>query len=399
MFGRSLSSSFVYADNTSDPRHDVTRYWYHKGFVEGLKRARAPSSADENIESLTYDLSETRVRLEETQVKLSDTAETLGEFLKPLVDRPTETYNNGVDANARGPPSMFPSPQPGAVPIQPANSPPPTSEMAPEDCPPPAPSPRRRIQHSRPIRREYVELARSWIPGYYSTSSNSALVSHSVDNALEDLFRTAQAGNERSMALVKALCREAHATPPEQKTYGQRRILSGWRNPFNHSQSSQNSGSPPDHLVNPQYNDPPEVWVAYYTRYPKSLPRGVRVDPRTGAPFLGDVTASRLLARLRPTSPQYRAEFNIAMTKLFITKGQYAELIRDGVVQIPRPTVDYQPFDPGCSREEPINMIEVAQHYSRCGVSVKTVETNVEFWVVEYAKRKQDTSDTRVSTL
>ncbi|KAJ3752680.1 hypothetical protein EV360DRAFT_75145 [Lentinula raphanica] len=397
MPGSQTSSSSVDAGNTSAsrPHSDVMLYqWFHRGFVEGLKRARAPSLADETFEALAYDLSETRVHLEETQAKLSDTTESFRDvqtYLKYHMNPGLGGAFNATGSSARtsGLGSPLHQLEPGALNTHSELSPP--SHEVNTDHQQPAWSSRCHTQpwrhpSTRPIRREFVELARASIPGYYSTSA-SELVSHSVDNALGNLFGTAQAGNEQSIALVKALCREAHATQPERKTYGQRRILRDWRNPFNHSQPSPISGSQPIHVVNPQRNDPPAVWVEYYTRYPKSLPRGVRVNPRTGAPFLEDVTASRLLARLRPTSSLYRTEFNIAMTKLFITKGQYAEFIRDGVVQIPQPTVDYQPFDPGCSRKEPINIVEVAQHYSKCGVSIETVETNVEFWVVEYMKQ------------
>lgn len=59
--------------------------WFHKGFVEGLKRARAPSETDQNFENLAYDLAETQVKLEETQTKLDDTAQVLGGLLYLLL--------------------------------------------------------------------------------------------------------------------------------------------------------------------------------------------------------------------------------------------------------------------------------------------------------------------------
>ncbi|KAJ3792800.1 hypothetical protein GGU11DRAFT_467298 [Lentinula aff. detonsa] len=338
-----------------------------------------------------YDLAETQFQLQETQSKLSDATETLGELQNTFRDViGVKGLSNDGDARTASPSSpCSPLPQTQAPTIRTyAESLQPLAAFH-----PPPSSSRRRVQLSRPpggrlINRSYIETARVSIPGYYSENSSEAVCS-TIDAALTRLFIKARAGNEYSTALVKALCREAHGTPPERKTYGQKYILSQWRNPSNLPHGLHLSNNP-SHLINPQHNDPPEAWIAYYTQYPKSLPKGVRVNPETGAPIFGDIVASRLLARLRPNISQLRAEFNIVMINLFTQRGQYRRMIRENLVNIPQAAVNYQPFEPGCREEAegPIAVLDVARHYSNCGVSIEVVESYVESWAEEYAKKK-----------
>ncbi|KAJ3814836.1 hypothetical protein F5876DRAFT_31935, partial [Lentinula aff. lateritia] len=216
---------------------------------------------------------------------------------------------------------------------------------------------------------------------------------------LGTLIQKAHDGDERSVSLIKLLCREAHATPPERKTHGQRYVLARWRNPSfcprrgrSNTNPSFTSNPHQTQIINPQSNDPPEAWIAYYTRYPKSLPKGVRVNSKTGAPLFGDIVASRLLARLRPTASQYRAEFNIAMINLFIHRGQFRQMVQDGQIQIPRIANIYQPFEPEGRIEqgELISVFDVVLHYAKCGVSIEDVENYVEPWTEVYAKQKYE---------
>ncbi|KAF8831360.1 hypothetical protein F5879DRAFT_920642 [Lentinula edodes] len=364
--------------------------WFHKGFVEGLKRARAPSETDQNFENLAYDLAETQVKLEETQTKLDDTAQVLGEVQK-LFREEIIVSSQGSDNNNDCTPSTNSSPTSPSLqstrtyaeslqlPITPVATP---------------LSARRALTLSnrRPNSRSSYEA----IPDYYSTSEASQT---SVDAALGTLIQKAHDGDERSISLIKVLCREAHGTPPERKTYGQRYILARWRNPSfcprrGRSNTNPSSTSNPHlpQLINPQSNDPPEAWIAYYTRYPKSLPKGVRVNSKTRAPLFGDIVASRLLARLRPTASQYRAEFNVAMINLFIHRGQFRQMVQDGQIQIPRIADIYQPFEPEGRIEQGqlISVLDVARHYAKCGVSIEDVENYVEPWTEEYAKQKYE---------
>ncbi|KAJ4495620.1 hypothetical protein C8R41DRAFT_918741 [Lentinula lateritia] len=360
--------------------------WFHKGFVEGLKRARAPSESDEKFEDLAYDLAETQVKLEETQTKLDDMTEVLGEKLfREEINENSRGVNNNINCttstNSYPSSTSLPSTRTYAESLQQSITPVATSLSARRAIP---------LSNQRPNSRRSSEA----IPGYYSTSEASQT---SVDAALGTLIEKAHGGDERSISLIKFLCREAHGTPPERKTYGQRYILARWRNPSfcprrGRPNTNPSSTSNLHQLINPQSNDPPEAWIAYYTRYPRSLPKGVRVNSKTGAPLFGDIVASRLLARLRPTASQYRAEFNVAMINLFIHQGQFREMVHDGQIQIPPIADIYQPFEPDDKIEQGdlISVLDVARHYAKCGVSIEDVENYVEPWTEEYTKQKYE---------
>ncbi|KAJ4488030.1 hypothetical protein J3R30DRAFT_3432880 [Lentinula aciculospora] len=402
---KSSSSSMgtIATSRTASDSTDSKWLWFHKGFVEGLKRARSPSASDESFEGLSFELAETHLQLKETQMKLHDNVDALGEVLRTLPniieDRTTPSITSDGDTQTLSS-ARSPSPPRFQTASQTVRTPNESFTLVPH--PPTRPLFRIPALSRRPNTRNYIDIARESIPGYYSTS-NSEAVHASVDSALVYLFEKAREGDERAMYLIKALCRQAHGTPPEHKTYGQKHILSRWRNPSFlprrgdrsniHSISESTSQ---EILVNPQHNDPPEDWIKYYTRYPKSLPKGVRVDPTTNAPLYGDIVASRLLARLRPNSSQFRAEFNVAMVTLFINRGRFREMVKSRQIQL-CDVVAYRPYDPEdrsdselSELEGVISVLDIAKHYAKCGVSVEEVGRYIEPWVEEYAKVKYE---------
>ncbi|KAJ4465794.1 hypothetical protein C8J55DRAFT_493285 [Lentinula edodes] len=236
--------------------------------------------------------------------------------------------------------------------------------------------PSSRDRHLR-FRHRYQNAGAS-IPGYYS---NSEATEKSVDAALGTLMQHAHDGDERLLTLVQLLCSEAHGTPARRRTYGQRYVLSRWRNPLRACSNLHPL------LTNPKFDDPPTVWQEYYTQYIHALPKGVRINTETGVPVYGDVVASRLLARLRPSNSHYRAEFNIAVINLFIYRGQFRQLVQDGQVWIPHIADVYHTFQPeGRADWCTISVLDVARHFAKCGVSIEEIENFVEPWIEEFAK-------------
>ncbi|KAK7454517.1 hypothetical protein VKT23_011271 [Stygiomarasmius scandens] len=213
-----------------------------------------------------------------------------------------------------------------------------------------------------------------------------------VLKALRDLMRRAHSGDTEALFRVKAMCREAHATPTEQKTFAQKVILSEWRVPLEIRQASVASGRrPPPRqddvpgLVNPRLEDGVDVWYNYYCYYKSSLPRGVPQDA-AGRPVRSYLSASRTFARLRPPpdtpSPQ-RMEFITSMIKLFTTPGAYAITLRKERLEIAA-RKRFRPFvpQPGVA----ISTDEVAKHFASCGVNLMEARDELEPWAHEYEK-------------
>lgn len=229
-----------------------------------------------------------------------------------------------------------------------------------------------------------IRLADVGITCYYAAKPSEDERA-ALEAGLKRLFEAARSGHsERSFSLVKALCREAHGTETDQKTHGQNFILSHWRNP-NSPTSFPDSGQ----LINPVSTDPPEVWAEYFTRYPKTLPKGVRLDPEMGDPIFEDIVASRILAHLRPSLPMFRVEFSITMAALFSQPGEYSKLVFQHNLRI-SPSPKYHPFDAmsKADPEGPITSLDIARHYASNGISVKEAESIIEPWAQEYAKSR-----------
>ncbi|KAJ3928236.1 MAG: hypothetical protein NXY57DRAFT_964727 [Lentinula lateritia] len=391
--------------------------WFHKGFVEGLKQAPILSEPNEKIESLLFNFSEAQIELEETRTKLRDVTESLKGwwviYWNPVIGNDpasllvamqkhlqdeNHSTSEGASADVNGSSHSFPlapllqptmSYAESSWQSNPATSLSPMTYAESLQLSTAAPSPSARLASAPQANtRTFSQMVRVLVPGYYQDSEGTQ---GSVDAALRELITKAHEGDVRSLAFIKLLCREAHGTPADQKSYGQRYILTRWRNPTFYPRRGRSNidSTHPYHtpVTNPQRNDPPEMWTAFYTQHPRRLPKGVRLDPRTGVPLFGDIVASRLLALFRPTNPQHRAEFVVAMINLFVHRGRFKQMVQTRQVWIPQNPYAKQPFDHE-NKTNPITALDVAQHYARCGVSVKEVEIYIEPWTEEYAKQK-----------
>ncbi|KAJ3908799.1 hypothetical protein F5879DRAFT_918779 [Lentinula edodes] len=395
-----MSKSFPNATiNPTSANYNPEWLWFHKGFLEGLKQAPTLSEPDEKIESLLFNFAEAQIELEETRTKLRDVTEALEASLLVAMQKHLQDENHstseGASADVKGSSHSFPlAPllQPTMSYAESLRRSTPATSLSPMtyaeslQLSTAAPSPSARLASApQPNTRTFSQMVRILVPGYYQDSEGTQ---GSVDAALRELITKAHEGDARSFAFIKRLCREAHGTPADQKSYGQRYILTRWRNPTFYPRRGRSNidSTHPYHipLPNPQRNDPPETWTAFYTQHPRRLPKGVRLDPRTGVPLFGDIVASRLLALFRPTNPQYRAEFIVAMISLFVHRGQFKQMVQTGQVWIPQNSYAKQPFDHE-NKTNPITALDVAQHYARCGVSVKEVEIYVEPWTEDFA--------------
>jgi hypothetical protein len=200
-------------------------------------------------------------------------------------------------------------------------------------------------------------------------------------------------GNIEHYKKVKLLCTEAHLAK-EQKTDLQRYLLVKWKTPDwvkgSQSSSSNSVRTAPGPPTNPLYDDPPEVWVAYYAAFPASCPLGVRRDT-DGIPFLSDMRASRIMARLRPdmvldeqTTRAARMAFKeIAIRHLFSVPGRYHRVLTNKKIVI-APKVTYQHFmgQPG-----DITLERVAIHFAICGISFAVADSDLEPWAAECVAR------------
>ncbi|KAJ7667393.1 hypothetical protein B0H17DRAFT_852586, partial [Mycena rosella] len=208
--------------------------------------------------------------------------------------------------------------------------------------------------------------------------------------------RAHQPGNDDALAKVKMLCAEAHQTPREEKTELQRYILANWRNPEPSATAERSVSPPPPPMLlpnqallppranNPRMEDPVEVWHAYLTTHQGSWPRGVRREA-DGSPHLGDLKASRTVARLRPAigdkgDTTARTEFMACVAQLFASPGMYQDLLRrHGLAAAP--IVAYRPHR---ATQFSITAAEVARHFAAAGVSVEEAVAELEPWAQEY---------------
>ncbi|KAF5367112.1 hypothetical protein D9758_004031 [Tetrapyrgos nigripes] len=229
-------------------------------------------------------------------------------------------------------------------------------------------------------RRQHLQLS---LDGNDPTMPNQRVL-----DALRELMRRAHQGDVAALNQVKRLCREAHATPSEHKTYAQNFVLSEWRNPLNSAPGRRpvlaHDNGP--HIINPRIDDPVAVWFRYFCVYKSSWPRGVRQDGH-GQPVWSDLSASRTFARLRPspeTPSPYRIEFVASMTKLFTTRGGYELTLRKEGYRI-SPTRDFRPFEP--KENAPITTDTVACHFSACGVTLEEACKEIEPWAIQYERK------------
>ncbi|THV02805.1 hypothetical protein K435DRAFT_962779 [Dendrothele bispora CBS 962.96] len=213
-----------------------------------------------------------------------------------------------------------------------------------------------------------------------------------IRKTLLNLMNKAHAGDMDALHRVKSLCREAHATPTDRKTFAQKVLLSEWRVPPEVRSANVASGRRPaprpddgPGLVNPRLEDPIDVWFNYYCNYKSSLPRGVPQDAH-GRPLRSYLSASRTFARLRPVadtpSPQ-RMEFISSMIQLFCTTGGYALTIRKERLRINHER-RFRPFVPRL--EVAITPDEVARHFASCGVQIVEARDELEPWAREYER-------------
>jgi hypothetical protein len=202
-----------------------------------------------------------------------------------------------------------------------------------------------------------------------------------------------QPGNEECLAKVKMLCAEAHQTPREEKTELQRYILANWRNPELAAPSASPPPAPlllpdqpllPPRANNPRMDDPVEVWHSYLTTHRGSWPRGVRRQAN-GSPHMGDLKASRTVARLRPAigengDTSARSEFMACAAQLFASPGMYQDLLRRNALPV-APVASYKPYR---ATQFSITAAEVVRHFAASGVSVAEAVAELEPWAQEY---------------
>ncbi|KAJ7026927.1 hypothetical protein C8F04DRAFT_965734 [Mycena alexandri] len=190
-----------------------------------------------------------------------------------------------------------------------------------------------------------------------------------------------QPGNDECLAKVKMLCAEAHQTRREEKTELQRYILANWRNP---DPSALPSPLLPFRANNPRMDDPVEVWHAYLTTHQGSWPRGVRRQA-DGSPHMGDLKASRTVARLRPiisdnNGDTARNEFMACVAQLFACAGMYQDLLRRNSLTV-APVVSYKPY---LATAFSVTPADVARHFAAAGITVAEAEAELEPWAQEY---------------
>ncbi|KAJ7102835.1 hypothetical protein C8R44DRAFT_640776 [Mycena epipterygia] len=249
---------------------------------------------------------------------------------------------------------------------------------------------------SLPPRPTVEVIASSGAPDLRATAAFPSIRAPKTLRQLQYLMNRAhQPGNEDSLSKVKMLCAEAHQTPREEKTELQRYILANWRNP-EPAASGVSVSPPPVPLLlpnqpllplranNPRMEDSVEVWHTYLTTHHGSWPRGVRRE-RDGTPHLGDLKASRTVARLRPAIGENgdttsRTEFMACAAQLFASPGMYQDLLRRNALAV-APVVSYKPYR---ATQFSITAAEVARHFAAAGVSVAEAVAELEPWAQEY---------------
>ncbi|KAJ7207896.1 hypothetical protein GGX14DRAFT_365957 [Mycena pura] len=236
---------------------------------------------------------------------------------------------------------------------------------------------------------EVIASSRANEPHATSTSSSRSIRTPKTVRQLQYLMDKAhEPGNEDYLAKVKDLCSEAHLTPREKKTELQRYILHNWRNPEPAATSAPLLLPVQESLQlranNPRVDDPVEVWHAYLTMHRGSWPRGVRCQA-DGTPHLGDLKASRTVARLRPAidangDSTARNEFMACAVQLFASPGMYKDLLRRNALSV-APVVTYKPYR---VTQFSVTATEVARHFAAAGVTVEESVAELEPWAQEY---------------
>ncbi|KAK7053072.1 hypothetical protein VNI00_004393 [Paramarasmius palmivorus] len=212
------------------------------------------------------------------------------------------------------------------------------------------------------------------IPGYLS-----AFRSVESELALRRLFDKAHGADSRALTLVKTMCREAHSTSRDLRSWAQRFVLSEWRNPFVINSPTRDIGQVV--IPNPRIGDPFEDWYRYYCVHPASLPRGVRTDLE-GRPWKPDLWASRLAAQLRPkriAPAVVRTEFNYHFVELLGTPGAYHQAVTQLGLRISS-SLRPEPYN-GPSR---VTVEDVVQHMAACGISFHMARDQLEPWTRQY---------------
>ncbi|KAJ7758893.1 hypothetical protein B0H14DRAFT_2975474 [Mycena olivaceomarginata] len=257
-----------------------------------------------------------------------------------------------------------------------------------------------RLPARLPARPTVEVIASSGALDFRPAISFSSIHSVSTPKTLRQLQylmnRAHQPGNDECLAKVKMLCAEAHRTPREEKTELHRYMLANWRNPPGAGTAAPPPSPPPaplllpDHALqapranNPRMDDPVEVWHTYLTTHRGSWPRGVR-RAADGSPHMGDLKASRTVARLRPDIGEngdttLRTEFMACAAQLFASPGMYQDLLRRNSLSV-APVISYRPYR---ASQFSISAAEVARHFAAAGVSADDAVTELEPWAQEY---------------
>ncbi|KAK7019422.1 hypothetical protein VNI00_018077 [Paramarasmius palmivorus] len=320
---------------------------YFEGFREGLRRRDAEVAA--------LELQVNRLKLENTQLKVQVQELEKGKVLSPLVAKATDNEDSSSNGGGR---SFVQIPQS-------------SSSIA------PAPS-RPRPTYASISRTNQTVIRtnnRYGIPNYLSVFR-----SREAETALRELMTKARAMDRRALIQIKNMCREAHATPRESKSWAQTFILSEWRNPPELASPSTRDSFKPT-LPNPRMGDSFESWFDYYSVHSTCLPRGVRRDAH-GKPWKPDLRASRIAAQLRPlqTSPIFiRTEFNYLLMELLGTSGEYERIVYKHRLEIAS-DLSAQPY----AGPSPVSIEDVVSHMAACGVSLEAVRDDLEPWSRQY---------------
>ncbi|KAF7978834.1 hypothetical protein HWV62_44631 [Athelia sp. TMB] len=221
----------------------------------------------------------------------------------------------------------------------------------------------------------------------WQSVGSSSIRTPKFTKQVDKLIRDANIpGNAEHVKKIKALCAEAHLAK-DKKTDLQKYLLVKWKTPewVKGAQLPTGAAVSAPLPLNPRSDDPPETWVAYYTIYPASLPAGVRRDAH-GKPRLADISASRVVARLRPevaigdsNSTATRNAFKETVVRLFSIRHSYEQYLSWAGATV----ADVTTFKPFAGPPETITPENVAVHFAQCGISITRAETELGPWARE----------------